>query len=53
MEWDDTPWPRAMNRVSDEKVLRGPADDYCSNPKMRFQSFFMLMTVQPLFFAWS
>ena len=24
---------------------------YCSNAKMRFQSFFMLMTVQPCFFA--
>jgi hypothetical protein len=26
---------------------------YCSNANMRFQSFFMLMTVHPCFFAWS
>ena len=24
---------------------------YCSNAKMRFQSFFMLMTIHPFFFA--
>jgi hypothetical protein len=28
-----------------------PAMSYCSNGKMRFQSFFMLITTQPCFFA--
>jgi len=32
---------------------RRPGAGYCSNAKIRFQSSFMLMTIQPCFFAWS
>jgi len=32
-------------------LRRGLARDYSSKAKIRFQSFFMLMTIQPSFFA--
>jgi hypothetical protein len=37
--------------VGDSYAALLVAFSHCSNAKMRFQSFFMLITVQPFFFA--
>ncbi len=42
--------PAALNDARGEKH---PVQTYCSNAKTRFQSFFMLITTQPCFFAQS
>ena len=50
--WSSSCWrSRVQSCVSDASIYLSARDPASLNAKMRFQSSFMLITVQPLFFA--